>query len=234
MRSWRKHAFHSNLAFCVLEHVYEPAEDSFLMADNLLINEGETVLDMGTGCGILAILAARKARKVVAVDINPHAVICAKLNVRIHDFRDKIDVRLGDLFQPIKKKERFDLIVFNAPYLPSSSNDRKSWLDRAWDGGPTGLQLINRFLSEMSQHLEKDGRVLLVQSSLSDLNETMGRLGKLGLRSEIIAERKVAFETIFVIQAGSPASRRRDSCDEDQLPAASCAKEPCESIGFKG
>ena len=81
---FRDHVFH------VYENVYEPAEDSFLFAENLAVKKGELVLDMGTGCGILGIVTAGKAAKIVMVDINPYAVRCAKENAKLNGVLDKI------------------------------------------------------------------------------------------------------------------------------------------------
>lgn len=203
MKSPKKRIFHRDLAFYVLEDVYEPAEDTFLLAENLAVKESDLVLDMGTGCGILAVLAAKKAEKVVAVDLNPHAVRCSKLNAEIHGVVDKVDVRLGDLFKPINKNEKFDVIVFNAPYLPSAPVERKTWIGRAWAGGPTGRQLIDRFVKEVPRHLKRNGKILLVQSSLANIDETLKKFRKANLVAQVIAEEKVAFEIIVVIQAKS-------------------------------
>jgi len=203
MKSSRKQVFYDDLAFQVFEDVYEPAEDTFLIADSLvqIVKEGDTLLDIGTGCGILAIIAAKKAKKVIATDLNPHAVKCARLNAKINRFAPKIDVRLGDLFQPIQKTEKFDLIVFNAPYLPSSKREQRTWIGRSWAGGPTGRQLIDRFIIEASHYLKRNGKILLVQSSLAKIDETLEKFRKTSLKAQVIAERKVAFETIAVIQA---------------------------------
>lgn len=111
--------------FFVDEKVYWPAEDTFLLAENMKVKENDVVLDMGTGCGILAVLAAENAKKVVAVDINPYAIKCAEKNAEINGFEEKIEFRLGDLFRPIRSNEKFDLIVFNAPYLPSEPISEK-------------------------------------------------------------------------------------------------------------
>ena len=196
-----KKIFFNDYAFYVSNDVYEPAEDTLLLAENLSVDENDVVLDMGTGCGILGILAAKKAEKVVATDLNPHAIDCAKMNAKLNKVADKMDIRLGDLFQPVKQDERFSLILFNAPYLPSNPDEEKTWIGRAWAGGPMGRQLIDRFISEAPQYLNKNGRILLVQSSLSNVNETLQKLRETGLKARILAEKKVMFETIVLIEA---------------------------------
>ena len=191
----------NNCVFYIPKDVYEPAEDTFLLAENLKVNEDDIVLDMGTGSGILGILAAKKAKRVIAVDSNPHAVRCAKLNAKASKVVDKMDIRLGDLFQPIKQNERFTLILFNAPYLPTSPDEEKTWIGRAWAGGPTGRQLIDRFIAEAPRYLCENGKILLVQSSLSNVEETMRRLREAGLEARIISEKRFMFETIVLIEA---------------------------------
>ena len=82
-----KRVHFGNYVFNVWENVYEPAEDSFLFAENLDVEKGAQVLDVGTGCGMLGILAAEKAGNVVAVDLNPYAVRCAKENAALNNVR---------------------------------------------------------------------------------------------------------------------------------------------------
>jgi len=204
MKSWRKRVFFDDLVFHVFEDVYEPAEDTFLIADSLaqIVTKSDTVLDMGTGCGILAIIAAKKeAKKVVATDMNPHAVECARQNAKVNQVASRIEVRQGDLFQPMRKAERFDIIVFNAPYLPSSPREQGTWIGRSWAGGPTGRKLIDRFILDAPHYLKRRGKILLVQSSLANIDETLEKFREVDLGAKVIAESKVAFETIIVIQA---------------------------------
>jgi len=196
-----KKIFFNDYAFHVSKDVYEPAEDTFLLAENLTVDENDVVLDMGTGCGILGILVAKKAEKVVATDLNPHAIDCAKMNAKLNKVADKMNILQSDLFQTIKQNERFSLILFNAPYLPSSPDEEKTWIGRAWAGGPTGRQLIDRFVSDAPQYLNKNGRILLVQSSLSNVSETVHKFREAELKVRIIAEKKVMFETIVLIEA---------------------------------
>ena len=73
------------------------------------------VLDMGTGSGIAAIAAARRGARVVAVDISTEAVRCARINVLLNRVDDRVEIRCGDLFEPVQG-ERFDLVLFNPPF----------------------------------------------------------------------------------------------------------------------
>jgi len=186
----------------VSEHVYDPAEDSFFLAENLAVKRGDYVLDMGTGCGILAVVAAEKASEIVAVDINPYAVRCAKENAKTNHVAEKISVVQGDLFKPIRTAEEFDLILFNAPYLPSKNVQEGSWLERAWAGGKGGRQVIDRFTCESPKYLKKGGRILLMQSTLSDACETLHGFKRQGLETDILAERALPFfETLVIVKA---------------------------------
>jgi len=196
-----KKLFIEGYVFLVDENVYEPAEDTFLLAENLKVKEKEVVLDMGTGCGILAVLAAKKAKKVVATDVNPYALKCAEKNAKMNGVEEKIEFRLGDLFQPIRPDETFSLILFNAPYLPSEPYEERSWIGRAWSGGPRGRKVIDRFITDAPEFLAVDGRILLVQSSLSDIDKTVERLNKRGLKARVVAEVKFPFERIALIEA---------------------------------
>jgi len=219
MKSLRKQVFYDNLTFQVYKDVYEPAEDTFLIADNLaqIVKEGDAVLDIGTGCGILAIIAAKKAKKVIATDVNPQAVECARLNTKTNGFSRKIELRLGDLFQPVRKTENLDVIVFNAPYLPSSLSEQETWIGRSWAGGPTGRQLIDRFIKEVPRFLKRNGKILLVQSSLANIDETLEKFLEVGLEAHVIAERKVAFETIVVIQASHLFEQHVKRCQGEKV-----------------
>jgi release factor glutamine methyltransferase len=200
-----KQVFFAEYVFKVYESVYEPAEDSFFFVENLRVNEDEVVLDVGTGCGILAVAAADKAARVVAVDINPYAVQCAKENAGLNGVADKMFFLQGDLFAPMRKEERFNSILFNAPYLPSEPSERESWLERAWDGGVTGRQVIDRFIHRAPKYMEESGNILLMQSTLSNVDETLQRFEEKGLTASIVAELAIPFfEEIILVKAEKP------------------------------
>jgi release factor glutamine methyltransferase len=194
--------FFDDFVFVVDENVYEPAEDSFLFAGHLDVKEGELVLDMGTGCGILGIIAAKKASEVVAVDVNPYAVRCAKQNAELNNVRSKMTFVQGNLFTFLSEKAKFDVILFNAPYLPTDEAESASWLDRAWTGGVTGRQIIDHFIAEAPKHLKRTGRVLLLQSTLANVNETVRRFTEFHLNVSIVVDCALPFfETITLLKA---------------------------------
>lgn len=180
--------------------VYQPAEDTYLLADNLQVNRMSKILEIGTGTGIIAIIAAKRASKVIATDINPHAIDCAVKNI-ITNKTYNVELRKGNLFEPVEG-EKFDLILFNTPYLPSSTDEKSDdELDAAWNGGLDGREVIDRFLEEVTDYLNPDGKVQMVQSSLSDNEKTLKKFEDLGFKASITACEKCFFEEIVVISA---------------------------------
>ena len=185
------------MEFQTCEKVYEPAEDTFLLADNLIVKQSDKVLEIGTGTGIIAIIASKKAENVTAIDINKYAVECTQKNAKIN--QTHIDVRLGDLFGPVKD-EKFDLILFNTPYLPTDEDEIvNDELDAAWDGGKDGRSVIDRFIKDLSAHINPRGHVQLVQSSLSNVEETIGKLMEINFEVTVTASERFFFEEVVVL-----------------------------------
>lgn len=192
-----KKVYYRSMEFVVYEGVYEPAEDTFLLADNLTVRNGERVLELGTGCGILSILAAKMGGRVVATDINPRAIECAMENCRIHQV--EIDFRLGNLFEPVKD-EKFDLILFNPPYLPTEPSEEENQATVAWSGGVSGRKVLDPFLIELPRHLLPAGRAMFVQSSLSDPARSIWLIEGAGLKWRILVRRRFFFEELLLFE----------------------------------
>jgi release factor glutamine methyltransferase len=155
---------------------------------------------LGTGCGILALVSAENAHEVIATDINPFASSCTKTNAKLNGLDYKIEVLVGDLFDPIRPKRRFDLIVFNPPYLPELDIPLEDdYLKSALSGGSDGRLVTDRFLEEFPRYIKRNGNVLLVQSSLSGIQPTINKLLKKRIQAEIVASKHLQFEEIVVL-----------------------------------
>ncbi len=173
--------------------IYEPQEDSYLMQRIVKEFAKGKVLEIGTGSGILAGTAAQKkeVESVFAVDINPHAVEYSRLK---YD-STKIRFRISDLFSHVKGK--YDTIIFNPPYLPEDRNeDEESSLTTT--GGKKGHEIIERFLNMAGEHMNPDGEILLLFSTLTGIEKIDQLVADNLFESENIAELKIAFETLYV------------------------------------
>jgi release factor glutamine methyltransferase len=198
-----KRIWFRELKFDLFEDVYEPAEDTFLFAENLDVKETDSVLDMGTGCGILGIVSAKNAETVFAADLNPSAIRCAKSNSNLNDLGCKISFVQADLFSSFKSELSFDLILFNSPYLPSEKDEINSWIGKSWAGGVDGRLVIDRFIAQVPSFLKPTGRVLLMQSTLSSVEKTLKEFEKHHLVASIKTQKKLPFfETLVLVEAG--------------------------------
>ena len=180
--------------------VYIPSDDTFLLAKNLEIKEGQSVLEIGTGSGLVSMYASLLTDDVTATDINYNALELAEKNFKLNNI-NTIKLEFGDLFEPVKDK-KFDVILFNTPYLPTDSEDIiNDDLNYSFDGGLDGRKVIDRFINEVSNHLNDKGIVQIIQSSLSDNNRTLDMFDRNGFIAEIAESEKFFFEEIVLINA---------------------------------
>ena len=180
--------------------VYIPSDDTFLLAENLEIKKGQSVLEIGTGSGLVSMYASLLTDDVTATDINYNALELAEKNFKLNNI-NTIKLEFGDLFEPVKDK-KFDVILFNTPYLPTNSDDIiDDELNYAFDGGLNGRKVIDRFINEVSNHLNDKGIVQIIQSSLSDNNRTLDMFDRNGFIAEIAESEKFFFEEIVLINA---------------------------------
>jgi len=180
-----------------------PRTGEFLSAriDSQLVHDHFAILDMGTGSGVCALRAAQYSRHVVAVDINPAAVRCTRLNALLNNVEDRIDVRHGDLFDPVQG-ERFDLIFFNPPFLRGPPRDDR---DRAW----RSTDVPERFAAGLGARLKPGGCALVVLSTFGDAGCFLREFHKHAFAVSAIAERRFINErlAIFKITAGCSVSK---------------------------
>jgi len=194
--------FFEDIEVVVMDGVYEPAEDTFLLCQHLNVKPGDRLLELGTGCGLVAIIAAKKGAHVVATDQSPLAVENAKENVKRHNLQHRVDVRTGWLFDPIHQNEQFSVIAFNPPYLPGTQQD--SAFDPAWSGGKSGREITEAVLHRCSQFLDANGRILLVQSSHSNADRIYQMLRRQFHIVIIKGEERFFFERIILFEAERP------------------------------
>jgi len=181
--------------------VYEPAEDTFLLLKHLLCRPKDHVLEIGTGCGIIALHCAQYGCQVVSSDINPFAIKLARKNFQKNKdlLQGSIELRKGNLFSVVHKNEVFNDIIFNPPYLPTTEHEKlKGWLDAAFNGGATGLTIIQKFLSQVKHYLAKKGQVYFLYSSLAKKSLFEQYLKQSGLYYTSIAHQHFESETIHV------------------------------------
>ncbi|HVJ31362.1 MAG TPA: methyltransferase [Gammaproteobacteria bacterium] len=165
--------------------------------DGRLVAADADVLDLGTGSGVCALFAARHARRVVAVDINPEAVRCATVNALMNRLDKRIALRQGDLFAPVAD-ERFDLVLFNPPFIVGAPKDAR---DAAWRSS----DLPQRFASGLAAHLKSGGAALVLLPSFGDACPRYeAELRASGFRLELFARRRYVNETVTILRATPP------------------------------
>ena len=175
-----------NIKIYLSEGVYPPKLDSFLLAEELvkITVKGYEVLDIGTGSGILAIIASKKGANVVATDIHEESVKCARQNAFINNV--KLDVRVGDLFKKIGDDELFDVIISNPTSLPTPSNEQHDeYIMRTVDAGPDGRKFLDSLINQMPLFLKKGGYFLTQHSNFSNIEKTVNMLKELGFEVEV-------------------------------------------------
>ncbi|MUW15850.1 methyltransferase domain-containing protein [Halorubrum sp. CBA1125] len=179
-------------------HVYQPAEDSGLLAEAAVEAAHGRVLEVGTGSGwVAATVAAERGLDVVGSDLNPHAVRQAR--------ERGVEAVVADLLDPFRA-DAFDTVCFNPPYLPTDpDNEWDDWMERALSGGESGRELIAPFLADVGRVLAPDGVVLLLVSSLTGYEEVRSLAEEAGFAAESVVEESFPFETLTVL-----ALRRRE------------------------
>jgi release factor glutamine methyltransferase len=175
--------------------LYEPAEDSLLLADAAVeaVDGDDLVLDVGTGSGFVgARIHDDVGARVVGSDLNPHA--CRRA-------RDAgIEAVRADLVDPFRDSV-FDVVTFNPPYLPAdAAAARDDWMEVALTGGDTGRAVIDPFLDSVGRVLAPDGDVLLLVSTLTGVDEVVERAGERGFSSVVVDETSFPYETLVVLK----------------------------------
>lgn len=171
--------------------VYEPSDDSFFFAGFLKNyvkkNKPKTFLDMGCGSGILAKTVSNFFKKsdILCADINPAAVSATRL-IGFKTIK-------SNLFSKVPKNKKFDLITFNAPYLPEAENEPQD-SKLITTGGKNGDEISLKFLKQSREHLREGGKILLLISSLTPLD----RINK--FKPKVLTKKSLFFEKLLILE----------------------------------
>jgi HemK-related putative methylase len=177
----------------VLPDVFNPKllrSGAFLVSQVRRVPASAKVLDLGSGSGACGIAAARRGCHVTAIDINPSAVRCTRINALINSVQ--IDVLHGDLFAPVADR-RFDAVLFNPPYYRGTPRDG---LDHAW----RSTDIPERFAAQLASHLTPDGFALVVVSSDGEPHLFLDQFDRCGLVHRPIAHRDLINEVLTVYE----------------------------------
>lgn len=168
--------------------MYNPAEDSFLLQNHLNLAKGK-VLEIGTGSGILAAAAAKNpaVESVLGVDVDERAIE----HCEEYYSSSKLSFKVSNLFDNVEGK--FDAIIFNPPYLAQDGGIE----DKALYGGKHGYELLGRFFSQAKEHLNKNGIILIVFSSLTDKKKVDEMIKEHGFSFRELERKHIFFEDLY-------------------------------------
>lgn len=174
--------------FIIFPQVFSPklsGSGHFIAKCLVDVAKGKNVLEIGTGSGVASVLAALNgANRVVATDSNPSAIQCAKQNIKLHRVDRIVEVRKGDLFGPIQKQERFDIILFPIPYIFIDDEFKPSHFERAvFD---PGYNAQKEFLKKAGSYLSPEGYVMMPISDAGLIRKFKSNIKAANWQSTII------------------------------------------------
>lgn len=155
---------------------FRPSTISRLLADSLDFEPGSVVIDVGTGSGILSIIAAKLgASHVYGVDAADETVEIATANARAHGVADRVEFAQGDMFGPLDPSIEADVVIGDVSGIPDDIASASGWFPSGLSGGPTGAELPMRMIEESKRLLKKGGRLFLPTGSLQDETSILDR-----------------------------------------------------------
>ncbi len=182
--------------FKVGDGAQPPKAGSLLFCRHLHPRPGERVLEIGTGIGLAAVQAARAGAHVIATDVVEAAVRCARENAVLNGVADRVDVRLGDGFEPVRGLA-FDLICTSPPQMPTPADrERTDAMAAADNGGRDGFRLLDRVIAGAPAHLRPGGRLVFTLFGFLGIKAALGKLADVGLEPSILGQETQAFPRI--------------------------------------
>jgi precorrin-6B methylase 2 len=177
---------------------FTPSTITTIMAKDLTINSGESVIDVGCGSGILSIIAAKLgAGSVIGIDQSPDVVDVGNYNAEKLGVADRIRFYQGDLFSPIPEDLKVDVIIGDVSGIPDTLASYTGWFPSGKGGGTRGCELPIRMLTDAAAHLKSGGRIYLPTGTLQDENKILEAARSMYRNVDMLAERKIPFPNEF-------------------------------------
>ena len=216
-----------------------PKFGSLLLARHLPLQPDDVVLDLGTGAGLIGVLAARRGHRVVATDVVEAYAKCARANVLLNGVGDRVEVCVGDLFGPVADRT-FDLIAANPPEMPTPP-------DQAWDdslarmdnGGPDGWLLLDRIIQEGPAYLAPGGRLVFTLFGFLGVERALEKLRAAGLVPSVLARDeqpfpRIARERLEYIRGVSPEAASLEGRPATCARLVICGTKPLSQNDLTG
>ena len=178
--------------------LYLPSEDSILLANCLKDYSGNIALDIGVGSGIITRALCENFKKVVGTDLEFEILKCNK-KLKNEEGFELVCADAASVF----KDNIFDLVVSNPPYLPEDyDNEGMKIHDEAIYGGKSGIEVTLKIIKSSLATLKREGKLLIIVSSLSDIARLQELLELLNLNMKKIVEKRLFFETLSAVEIG--------------------------------
>lgn len=175
---------------------FRPSTISTLLADALEVKPGAVVVDVGTGCGILSIIAAKLgAERVYGVDAANGTVEIASTNAAMHGVSDRVEFAQGDMFDPLDAELEADVVIGDVSGIPDDIAAASGWFPSGLGGGPTGAELPMRMIEESKRLLRKGGKLFLPTGSLQDEGSILDRAKSVFGSMKQLTERNMPLPT---------------------------------------
>ena len=157
------------------------------------ISKNSIVAEAGTGSGYLTSIIARFVKKVESYEKNEDFFNLSRKNLEMLKI-DNVDIYNKDISD---LKGKFDLIIFNPPYLPEEKHE-DSETKLVTTGGKYGYEILERFFKDAKKFLNKNGKILIVFSSLTKKKKIDSLIKKYGFKFKLLEEKKIFFESLYV------------------------------------
>jgi precorrin-6B methylase 2 len=147
---------------------FPPTHTSREVAEGLVVNPTDTVIDVGCGCGVLSFVAARLGAETVhGTELNPEGVAFARRNAERLGLSDVVQIHEGSLFEPLEGI-RANVVIGDVSGIPDEIAQISGWFPGGFSGGPTGAEVPMAMLEQAADHLAPGGRLYLPTASLQD------------------------------------------------------------------